>query len=344
MGANGRGQGLRACCQEPFRTDSVVGRVPSRGEFLTLTSTPAEASGPATAPFDFGGMPSRIEVRAPALRFVGSSSRFPALDPVRVVAQRGSRPRPFTLDLCFTLIELLVVVAIIAILAAMLLPALKNAREAAKSASCVNNLRQVYTAFAVYAADNASRLPPSQSANYYWYYLSGYLGAGDLKCPQGVCSTHYRILRCPGEKGHVLYDIPALTTVYNMYDSPWAPSSYMINLFLASWPGYTYTAPIFGECTSNGGAPLTFGPWQVYSVSEVTFLMDCGVWDNGWPPPFYADDIDDDPSAWYGPRHVYSYAFRHPGNRANILYFDGHVASVRPWRDSGKYVMSWKYP
>jgi prepilin-type processing-associated H-X9-DG protein/prepilin-type N-terminal cleavage/methylation domain-containing protein len=240
---------------------------------------------------------------------------------------------------CFTLIELLVVIAIIAVLAAMLLPALRGAKESAKSATCVNNLRQVYAAFALYAADNTQRVPPSD----YWYYLAAYFGPGDYKCPQGVCSTHYRILQCPGEKGHVLYDIPSPTTVYKMYDSPWGPSSYMINLFLANWPGYTSTTPLFGENTSNptGGG---WGPFQVYSASQVNFLMDCGVWDNGWPPPFFADDIDDDPSAWYGPRHVYSYAFRHPGNRANVLYYDGHVASVLPWTQSGQHVFTWKYP
>ena len=43
----------------------------------------------------------------------------------------------------FTLIELLVVIAIIAVLMALLLPAVQAAREAARRASCVNNLKQM---------------------------------------------------------------------------------------------------------------------------------------------------------------------------------------------------------
>jgi prepilin-type N-terminal cleavage/methylation domain-containing protein/prepilin-type processing-associated H-X9-DG protein len=84
----------------------------------------------------------------------------------------------------FTLIELLVVIAIISILAAILFPVFARARESARRASCMSNLKQVGLGMMMYVQDYDEIYPPrltgwqgtplggdwGNSANTYWYW------------------------------------------------------------------------------------------------------------------------------------------------------------------------------
>jgi len=141
----------------------------------------------------------------------------------------------------FTLIELLVVVAIVAVLSSLLLPGLARAREAARSAECRTNLKQLVTALYMHGDDHDGRLP----AGYVDYgnasVLAAYLSRNE--CTNNWTRTlnvylGANVADCRG----TVFQCPSPSKVYpnapsgSLYDNP---PSYIYNGFVLIRPGVT---------------------------------------------------------------------------------------------------------
>lgn len=198
----------------------------------------------------------------------------------------------------FTLIELLVVIAIIAILAAILFPVFSRARSQSLRTTCSSNLKQLATAWAMYADDWNGRACPA----YYW--RNGVFASWDFSMDgsgyrDGLLTTYTRSGRanqCPS------------WTMKAPGDPPYT--------------GYAYNASyIGGESTMQGQIlrpPCKLS--EITSPSETALFADAG-YGNPVTPHNYLR-APGDRLFRSGTVH-----FRHNGF-ANVAYADGSVRTT----------------
>ncbi len=211
----------------------------------------------------------------------------------------------------FTLIELLTVIAILLILMALLLPALSRARESAKRAICLGNVRQLGVAVFMYAEEMRGRFP-LENRN-----LATFPGHMEVSPFRGdmysLLDQPQELYQCPSNPMFGTHPDPSHGSDYGMMPGkPW-PSSTMRRKNV--WMSYMYVA--------NGYGFLSASPGDVAGLRPISLMKSD------------AGQVMFSEQTWYSPHSSWRYWYTNhpmPGHRsiaaAGSNTIDGFVAGA----------------
>lgn len=186
----------------------------------------------------------------------------------------------------FALVELLTLAAITAVLAAMFLPLISVAREKAKQAVCLNNLKQAFLGHMMYVQDYNGYLPSNGSGvpsadNTYWSRVLAenlkYISTNVTFCPSAPPKEYVYVTgRCYASYGrgfNRLYEEPkrlgkSLTNIMLLVDS----LDSRPNIQAQTWTGYGYADYAVVHCRHNGMANVLFADGHVEALNKEALI------------------------------------------------------------------------
>ena len=162
--------------------------------------------------------------------FCASATQSPSRRTRTCHTIRGMRPNRRG----FTLIELMIVIAIIGVLIGLLLPTVGRARESARRATCLSNLRQVHQSFLVFAEQHDGRVPLGFRAGRMQFNSMIYSGTSKKFCLFGALYKtgilpRPEILYCPSNEDP--------QSNFNSELNPWPPGPEGTST-VNGWAGY----------------------------------------------------------------------------------------------------------